>query len=126
MECSSGKAYIAFCSDAERDHLLEGLRTIEGAAERMAMLLLSNDSLLREVRGLGYATQSRNAYTANPGKTSSIAVPLFRGGEVAGAVVVIFFAVAMPMEKAAAQFLAPLKATAEAISAELGGLVRAA
>ena len=62
MECSSGKAYMAFCSDAERESLLEGLRTIEGAAERMAMLLLSNDSLLREVRSFGYATQSRNAY----------------------------------------------------------------
>jgi IclR family mhp operon transcriptional activator len=119
MECSSGKAYMAYCSDAEREHLLEGLRTIEGAAEKMATLLLSNDNLLREVRSLGYATQSRNAYTANPGKTSSIAVPLFRGDEVAGAIVIIFFSVAMPMEKAIDQFLAPLKATAAAISAEL-------
>ena len=50
MECSSGKAYMAFCSDAEREHLIEGLRTIEGAAERMATLLLSNDSLLKEIR----------------------------------------------------------------------------
>jgi len=119
MECSSGKAYMAFCSDAEREHLLEGLRTIEGAAEKMATLLLSNDNLLREVRSQGYATQSRNAYTANPGKTSSIAVPLFRGDEVAGAITIIFFSVAMPMEKAVAQFLSPVTDTARAISAEL-------
>lgn len=119
MECSSGKAYMAFCSDAEREHLLEGLRTIEGAAEKMATLLLSNDSLLREVRSQGYATQSRNAYTANPGKTSSIAVPLFRGEEVAGAITIIFFSVAMPMEKAIAQFVAPVTQTARAISLEL-------
>jgi IclR family transcriptional regulator, mhp operon transcriptional activator len=126
MECSSGKAYMAFCSDAERKQLLEGLRTIEGAAERMAMLLLSNDSLLRDVRKLGYATQSRNAYTANPGKTSSISVPVFRGDQVAGSIVLIFFAVAMPMEKAIDQFIEELKATAEAISAELGALTEAA
>lgn len=119
MECSSGKAYMAFCSDTEREHLLEGLRTIEGAAEKMATLLLSNDNLLREVRSQGYATQSRNAYTANPGKTSSIAVPLFRGEEVAGAITIIFFSVAMPMEKAVAQFLAPLSQTARVISDEL-------
>ena len=125
MECSSGKVYMAFCSDEERDHLLEGLRTIEGAAERMATLLLSNDSLLRDVRRNGYATQSRNAYTANPGKTSSISVPLFRGETVVGAIVVIFFAVAMPMEQAIEQLLAPLKATADAISAELGAIARA-
>lgn len=121
MECSSGKAYMAFCSEAEREHLLEGLRTIEGAAEKMATLLLSNDNLLREVRRQGYATQSRNAYTANPGKTSSIAVPLFRGEEVAGAITIIFFSVAMPMEKAVEQFLAPLIQTARAISTELTG-----
>ena len=126
MECSSGKAYMAFCSDDEREHLLEGLRTIEGAAERMAMLLLSNDSLLREVRRNGYATQSRNAYTANPGKTSSISVPLFRGDAVAGSIVLIFFAVAMSMDQAIDQFLGPLKATAEAISAELSVMARAA
>ena len=29
MECSSGKVYMAFCGDDEREHLLEGLRTIE-------------------------------------------------------------------------------------------------
>ena len=120
MECSSGKAYMAFCSDDEREPLLEGLRTIEVAAERMATLLLSNDSLLKEIRRNGYATQSRNAYTANPGKTSSIAVPLFRGQELAGAITVIFFAVAMPMEQAVDKFLGPLNETARAISEELG------
>lgn len=126
MECSSGKAYMAFCDDDEREQLLEGLRTIEGAAEKMATLLLSNDSLLREIRTKGFATQSRNAYTANPGKTSSIAVPLFRDGKVAGSIVLIFFAVAMPMEKAIAQFLEPLKQTARAISAELDSTAIAA
>ena len=38
----------------------------------------------------------------------------------------IFFAVAMPMEQAIEQFLAPLKATADAISAELGEIATAA
>jgi IclR family mhp operon transcriptional activator len=99
--------------------LVEGLRTIDGAAEKMATLLLANESLLKDIRRDGYATQARNAYTANPGKTSSIAVPIFRSGEVAGAVVLIFFAVAMPMDKAIAQFLAPLKETATQISAAL-------
>jgi IclR family transcriptional regulator, mhp operon transcriptional activator len=119
MECSSGKAYMAFCSDDEREQLIEGLRTIEGAAEKMATLLLSNDMLLREIRQKGYATQARNAYTANPGKTSSIAVPLFRGGEVVGATVLIFFAIAMSMEKAIHEFAGPLLETAQRISNDL-------
>ncbi|MEY4270170.1 MAG: hypothetical protein RLZZ58_1386 [Pseudomonadota bacterium] len=122
MECSSGKAYMAFCSDDEREQLLEGLRTIEGAAEKVATLLLSNDMLLKEIRRNGYATQARNAYTANPGKTSSIAVPLFRGTEVVGSLVLIFFAVAMSMEKAIEQFVAPLTQTASAISSDLAAV----
>jgi IclR family transcriptional regulator, mhp operon transcriptional activator len=119
MECSSGKAHMAFCSDDEREHIVEGLRTIEGAAERMATLLLSQDTLLREIRDKGYATQSRNAYTANPGKTSSIAVPILRDGQVVGSLVLIFFSVAMPLEKAIEQYVAPLQSTAQTISAAL-------
>lgn len=120
MECSSGKAYMALCDDHEREQVLEGLRMVEGAAERMATLLLSSDTLLKEIRRDGFATQARNAYTANPGKTSSIAVPLFKDGKVIGAVVLIFFSVAMSMEKAIERFVGPLKATAQAISLKLG------
>jgi IclR family transcriptional regulator, mhp operon transcriptional activator len=119
MECSSGKAYMAFCDDEERGHIVEGLRTIEGAAERMATLILSQDKLLREIRQNGFATQSRNAYTANPGKTSSLAVPILRDGQAVGALVLIFFSVAMPMEKAIEQFVGPLKETANFISLAL-------
>ncbi len=119
MECSTGQAYMGFCSDGEREHILDGLKQIDGSAERMAALLLANDSLLRQIRSNGYATFARNLYTDTPGKTSSIAVPLFKNGQVAGAIALIFFAVAMSMDKAIDQFVAPLKATAQAISAEL-------
>jgi IclR family transcriptional regulator, mhp operon transcriptional activator len=121
MECSTGQAYMAFCSDDERAHILDGLKQIDGSAERMAALLLANDMLLKQIRAQGYATFARNLYTDNPGKTSSIAVPLFKDGQVAGAIALIFFAVAMPMEKAVAQFVGPLKATADSISASLSG-----
>lgn len=119
MECSSGKAYMAHCNDDEREQVLEGLRMIEGAAEKLGVLLMSNDTLLKGIRRDGYATQSRNAYTANPGKTSSIAVPLFKDGEIVGAMVLIFFTVAMNMSKAVAEFAEPLRHTAQLISAEL-------
>ncbi len=119
MECSTGQAYMAHCSDIERDTLLDGLKQIDGTAERMAELLLANDSLLRQIRAQGYATFARNRYTDTPGKTSSIAIPIFKGEQVAGAIALIFFAVAMSMDKAIKQFVEPLTATAAAISAEL-------
>ena len=41
---------------------------------------------------------------------------------MAGAITIIFFSVAMPMEKAIAQFVAPVTETARAISRELSVL----
>lgn len=118
-ECSTGKAYLAYCGEEERTAILEGVRQLDGPAERMALLLLRQGSLFSEIRSRGYATQARNAYTANPGKTSSIAVPLWRGDEPAGAMALIFFAAAMPMAKAEALFVDELKAVAAAISHDL-------
>ncbi len=119
VECASGKAYLAFADAEELAMVLAGIGTQDGPAERMARLLLSDRKLLSDIRAAGYATQARNVYTATPGKTSSIAVPLFRRGRVAGALSLIFFASAMTMRDAQARYVEPLKARAERVSAEL-------
>ena len=119
IECSTGKAYLAFCEPEERAAILSGLRQLDGPAERLAALLLHDDSLLGAIRASGYATQARNSYTAVPGKTSSIAVPLFKGDQIRGSLALIFFAAAMPMARAEAMFVNDLRATAAAITADL-------
>ena len=119
IECSTGKAYLAFCDEDERVAILAGLRRIDGPAERLAGLLLHDDTFLNGIRAKGYATQARNSYTAVPGKTSSISVPLLKDGRARGSIALIFFAAAMPMAKAEGLFVEDLKATAAAISAEL-------
>jgi IclR family transcriptional regulator, mhp operon transcriptional activator len=119
IECSTGKAYLAFCDDEERASILAGLRQIDGPAERLAGLLLHDDTLLQTIRTAGYATQARNAYTAVPGKTSSISVPILRDGQVRGSVGLIFFAAAMPMAQAELLFVRDLQDTARAIAADL-------
>jgi len=119
IECSTGKAYLAFCGDEERGAILSGLRRLDGPAEKLAALLLHDDTMLSAIRAKGYATQARNAYTAVPGKTSSLAVPVIKDGVVKGACGLIFFAAAMPMARAEEMFVADLKATAEAIAADL-------
>ncbi len=120
IECSTGKAYLAFCDEEERSGVLQGLRQLDGPAERMAVLLTSNERMLQDIRARGFATQARNAYTATPGKTSSIAVPLFQGERVVGALALIFFASAVSMAEAETRFVAALQETARAIAAELG------
>ena len=120
IECSTGKAYLAFCDEAERRGVLQGLRQLDGPAERMAVLLTSNERMLADIRTRGFATQARSAYTATPGKTSSIAVPLFQNDRVAGALALIFFASAVSMAEAETRFVAALQETARAIAVDLG------
>lgn len=86
----------------------------------MGLLLLSEEHMIRKIRSDGYAMQIRNVYNADPGKTSSIAVPLFdaQGGFV-GALALIYFASAMKAEQAVERFLDRMQATARAIAAGL-------
>ncbi|MEY2882912.1 MAG: hypothetical protein RL490_636 [Pseudomonadota bacterium] len=119
IECSTGKAYLAFCDEDERRGVLNGLKQLDGPAERMAVLLTSSEKMLMDIRARGFATQARNAYTATPGKTSSIAVPIFQNGRVCGALALIFFASAVSMAEAEGRFVNELKAVAAAISEAL-------
>jgi IclR family mhp operon transcriptional activator len=118
-ECASGKAWLAFAEPEALAMVIAGFRRSDGPAERMGRLLLADDSLLRKIRAQGYATQARNAYTATPGKTSSLAAPVFRQGRVAGALSLIFFSAAMPIREAEARYAGPLMAAAAEISAAL-------
>lgn len=118
-ECSSGKVYLAYCSEEERISIRAGLQLLDSGADKLGLLLTENDTMISEIRAKGYATQSRNSYTNNPGKTSSIAVPIMDGGEIAGTVVLIFFAVGMQMAEAEARFVDELKAAAHKIEADL-------
>lgn len=125
IECSTGKAYLAFCGEEERIGILQGMRQMDGPAERMAVLLTSQGRMLQEIRAQGFATQARNTYTATPGKTSSIAVPLRQHDRVIGALTLIFFASAVSMKEAEGRFVPSLQETAKAIAADLSALPEA-
>ncbi len=62
---------------------------------------------------------TRTAYSANPGMTSSIAVPLFEGETLHGALALVFFAKALTLTEAIDRFLSPLQRTAKIINDEL-------
>jgi IclR family transcriptional regulator, mhp operon transcriptional activator len=119
LECSTGKCYLAFCPDEERETILSGMRKLQGSADKLAALLLHKGALIDDIRAKGYATQVRNLYTSTPGKTSSIAVPLFDGNRVVGSMALIFFASAMSMDEALRLYLEDLKATAQLIGDSL-------
>ena len=118
-ECSTGKAYLAFCTEEERRSIRKGFGLLEHPADRIGAMLMDGESLFDEIRAQGYAIQARNAYTSNPGKTSSIAVPIVQGGTIYGAMAIIFFTVGVKMEKAVEAFVDDLKLTAGKIAEEM-------
>jgi len=120
IECSAGKAYLAFCDADERRGVLKGLQQLGGHDDRMTALLANSEAMLDEIRVRGFSTQLRNLYTSMPSKTSSIAVPQFQNNRVIGSLTLVFLAPALSMAEAEGRFVAPLKATASMISAELG------
>ena len=119
LECASGLVYLAHAPQEERSMILDTLKLLENKTTANVLKLIEEDKLLEEIYAQGYATRGNNRFTNNPGKTSSIAVPILDGGRVAGTLTLAFFSSATKMHDATRLFVSPLKDSATAISAEL-------
>ncbi len=119
LECASGRVYMAYCSQIERETVLEGLRMEGGPFGADVLPQFESGEMIELIREHGYATKGRNLYTENPGKTSSIAAPVFDGDRLVGTLSVIFFSASLKMPKAVEQFVPSLTQSARAISAAL-------
>jgi IclR family mhp operon transcriptional activator len=121
LECASGLAHLAFCPAEERRALLAGIRDSDVPVNINTMELLEDGRLVEEIRRDGVATNGRNRHTLNPGKTSSIAAPVFANGQVAGVMTLIFFASAIKMTEAVRTYAPMLKRVAADIGIALEG-----
>lgn len=118
-ECATGKAYLAHCSEDERQMVSEAWEATDNETSRTGLLILSDDVVLNQIRSDGYAIQNRNFYNEEPGKTSTLAVPVLNDeGEPIGALGLIYFVSAFKADEAIAQFLKPLQNTASLISGQ--------
>jgi IclR family mhp operon transcriptional activator len=119
LESASGRAYLAFASPDERAELL---RTLEAEPENAAnntLALFKAGVLVRDIVSDGFATAARNVFTLDPGKTSSIAVPVYEERGICGAITLTFFASAMSMKTAVKEYAAILRAAAHEVSLDL-------
>lgn len=122
-DCATGKVYLAFCSDAEREAIIAGWRATDNETSKQGLLIVRDNSVLDRIRGDHYALQVRNLYNAEPGKTSAMAVPIFGNhGELIGSLGVIYFFSALKAEAAVSQFLQPLQKTAMAIQQKIDSI----
>lgn len=120
LDCASGLAYLAHIDEESRQLLLNSLKLLPKRVNLHVIELLENGELVQEILDEGFATRVYNRFTYNPGKTSSIAVPIVKSdGDVAGAISLAFFCSATRMSDAVAKFVAPLKSAAAAISKDI-------
>ncbi len=117
LECASGHALLAHVSNDERLGLLAGLEAYERRTPLLDMF--KSERLVQNIRDNGYATWERNPHTQFPGKTSSIAVPVFDRSKVAATLTLVFFATAITMAEAVRRYAEDLKASARDITAQL-------
>lgn len=119
LPSASGRAYFSFAPQSEQAELLKQYRATGQGIDPLTLRTFESGEAQRKIREQGYAAVARNHYSANPGKTSSIAVPLFEGDRLVGSLAMIFFANAMSMTDAIERLLPPLRMTAETIGGNL-------
>lgn len=115
LATSAGWAYLAFQPDDIREAILHRLAAAEGADAALAQDRPRLDATFAETRRQGYATREGGQFR----HTKSIAVPVMAVNVVLACIAIIWIASAMPMQEAAARFVAPLKDTAARIEADI-------
>jgi IclR family transcriptional regulator, mhp operon transcriptional activator len=119
LECASGLAYLAHMPDDERRAILEALKLLPEKVSFHGLSLMEEGKQVEDIRRAGYVTRDFNRFTRNPGKTSSIAVPVFENGHVVAALTLAFFSSALRMADAIERFASPMMDVARAITTEL-------
>ena len=118
LDSASGKLSMAFAPEEERLMILKWMRVSQEIdLQYLATAQASLD--VERIRRQGYAVQGRNHFNLTPGKTSSIAVPIFMNGVFEAAMTMVFFVTAMKLEVALETYLEELKAAAILISHDL-------
>ena len=118
LDSASGKLSMAFAIDEDREMILRFMRI----SQKIDTDYLSTAEIglnVDQIRADGYAVQGRNHFNLTPGKTSSIAVPIFKDGHFEAAMTMVFFVAAMKLNDALENYLDNLKQAAAAISHEL-------
>lgn len=116
LECASGRAHMAFCSEEERTTVLDGFKTRVSERSAMSFELITVSDLIEQIRARGYSEYARTHHNATPGRTSAFAVPVMDGDKLKACLTLVFFAKAHSMEDAVAKYLAPMQALASTIA----------
>lgn len=105
LECSVGKAYLAFCGEKELSTICSTLKKLQNDTGPARLLLNDPDAFLGQFRQLGYAFHTYIEHSKNPGKTSSLSVPIVINGQARAAMGLVYFSSTMNTQTAADRYL---------------------
>jgi IclR family mhp operon transcriptional activator len=121
-----GRAYLAWCTEKERETILRTLRKSNHPHDWLARDPKKFERILGEVRRRGYATRDASYRSGRYGKglyddgAAAIAVPLLDGRRIHGSINIRWIKTAFTVEEFAARHLGDLQDAAGAIVSSLG------
>lgn len=113
LTTATGRAYFAFCPEAERTELLELLAARPGKNGQLARDSDYISNLIQRTRNRGYG--ENYAEWAEEQKIASIALPIFQEQRVIGVLNLVYVAKAMLIEEAARKHLTKMQETVRKI-----------
>lgn len=126
LRSATGRAYLAFCSKAEREAVLQRLRSSNEPGNYLARSPEAVHALLEETRTMGYGVRAddfgghynQTRRESNDGR-DSIAVPIWAGDEVVAVVNLTWMHKVASVEQIVKNHLAELSKAAREISVKL-------
>ncbi len=116
---SLGRAWLAYCSDEEREATLSQLRARTDEIGEMARDTRRVNRTLQQTRRRGYGMNT-GEWLSEAGVTA-IALPIFDGKRALGAINIVMMRDAVQAKEIRARYLPLLEALAQRISREIGG-----
>lgn len=116
---SAGRAYLAYCSDEERQQVLQLLVAGNDEQANFARNRVLVNQMLEKIRRQGYA--SNEGEWSLQQKIAAIALPIRHKDHVLACINIVFLKKAMSVAEAAMRYLPDLKAAVEKIEAQLDG-----
>ena len=118
-ETASGKVWLAFCSEQERGILLNEPIEPQTEPDGSTNFFRFAGEVVESVRENGYALHSRCEVANGSFRSTTIAVPVFRDGQLITALALTFFSAALRRNDAVEQFAGKLIRNAQLISSIL-------
>ena len=115
LSSAAGRAYLAYCSAAQRESLLDLLSRSSLAEDRLARSRSEVDRLLAETRAQGFGMVHRARRDC---EETSLAIPVRVKDRIVATMTVRYAAPAVPLRTAVAQFLPKLREVAQKIEAQ--------